>query len=44
MTTASSTEPPFSHRSTSSAVIRITGMSCSWMGWTTPLGSVVMIE
>ena len=39
---ASSTER--SHCSTSAVVINMTGIAFSWMGSTTPLGSVVIIE
>lgn len=40
---AYSTELPFGQGSTCSAVIRITGTACSWMGWTTSFDAVVMI-
>jgi hypothetical protein len=40
----SSTERPCSHCSTSAVVINMTGIAFSWMGSTTPLGSVVIVE
>ena len=39
---ASATDAPLSHRSTSSPFISRTGIACSWMSCTMPFGSVVI--